>query len=343
VFVLGTNLTETLAMGEDNIFKRLKLFSLNRDNSGVMAIDKDMETFQNVAAPLGTLDVLQAQSQEHVASAVGIPLVKYTGISPSGLNATAEPEMDCFNTWINAYQELLFRPNLTKLLGFIQLSKFGNIDPDITFEFEPLQPLDEVELSTVRQTEAATGEVLIRTGAITPQEERERVAADPDSPYSSLEKKVAAKLDADMADIGTKVTAAIMQVSEAGKISDATVLRELKNASKATGLFTTLTDADISDAEQEPPDPMSDLVGPTGGSEMGGPGQPGEEGGASAEDEWSDEARAAAIKARQSAGGGVGGPEREDRIKELRKHLLGKSMAEVAEALKDITPKIKVH
>ena len=65
-------------------------------------------------------------------------------------------------------------------------------------------------------------------------------------------------------------------------------------------------------------------------------------------DEWSEEAREAAIKARQgsahkeeddqSTSGG-----RKERIKELRKKLLGKSMAKVAEALQGITPGVRVH
>jgi hypothetical protein len=47
---------------------------------------------------------------------------------------------------IHSYQESFFRPNLETVLRLVQLSLFGDVDPDITFEFEPLtEELNELE------------------------------------------------------------------------------------------------------------------------------------------------------------------------------------------------------
>src|SRR6266567_3166637 len=94
-----------------------------------MALNKETEEFENVSASLGTLDQLQAQTQEHMASVSRIPLVKLLGISPAGLNASSEGEIETFDDTINAGQEALIRPNLTRLLHFVQLNLWGAIDP----------------------------------------------------------------------------------------------------------------------------------------------------------------------------------------------------------------------
>ena len=187
VFVLKTNMGMTLQGGGEEFFRRLDLFTLNRDNRGVMVVDKDTEDFENVAAPLGTLDMLQAQTQEHMAAVSGIPLVKLLGIQPAGLNADSEGVLRSFYDWITGYQESLFTDNLHRVLGFVQLSLFGRIDPEIGFAWEPLVELDEAEEATVRKTEAETDIALIDAGVLAPLESRKRLAADPDSPYASLD------------------------------------------------------------------------------------------------------------------------------------------------------------
>src|ERR1019366_9214904 len=156
VFVLKTNLAEAVAMGGDGeqVFKRAELFNKFRDNRRLFMLDKDAEDFFNVSASLGGLDALQAQTQEHMAAVCGIPLVKLLGIQPAGLNASSEGELECFYTWIHSQQESFFTPNLKKVIDFIQLSEFGEIDEDIGFEYEPLDALDETELAAIRKIEA---------------------------------------------------------------------------------------------------------------------------------------------------------------------------------------------
>lgn len=186
-FVLKTNMPGIIgSIGEADFLKRLDMFDNNRRNSGVMAIDKESEDFANVSASLGGLDHLQAQSQEHMAAVSRIPLVKLTGISPSGLNASSDGELRCFEDVIHAKQEAEYRPHLTTILGFVQLSLFGEVDPDITFEFLPINELTEKEKAELREVEARTGQILVDVGAVSQEEERARIANDPDTPYPGL-------------------------------------------------------------------------------------------------------------------------------------------------------------
>jgi phage-related protein (TIGR01555 family) len=185
--VLKTNMQGWVQDGGDHLDRRLDLFNAMRDNRASMAIDKDTEELENLAVPLGSLDQLQAQAQEHMSSATGIPLVKLLGIQPAGLNASSEGEIRTFYDWIHAYQELLFRRHLQTVLDIIQLSEFGDVDEDIIFEFENLWQLDDAAEAAVQQTLASIHETYLGLGVIAPEEVREAVAADDKSPYAGLD------------------------------------------------------------------------------------------------------------------------------------------------------------
>jgi uncharacterized protein len=184
---IKTDLAQMLSAGGEQLFKRLVLFNSNRDNQGLMVLDKDTEEYFNVSTPLGTLDQLQAQAQEHMASVSRIPLVKLLGISPAGLNASSEGEIETFDDTINAAQEAQIRPNLTRLLHFMQLSLFGEVDQGITFTFVPLSDLTPKEKAEVEKLEAETDDIRINSSVLSPAEVRNRVANEADSPYQGID------------------------------------------------------------------------------------------------------------------------------------------------------------
>jgi phage-related protein (TIGR01555 family) len=152
-----------------------------------MMVDKEDEDFDNVSVPLTSLDLLQAQSQEHMAAVSRIPLVKLLGISPAGLNASSEGEIETFDDTIKAYQVAFFSPNLTRVIDFIQLSKFGKVDPDIIFEYVPLTELTEKEQAEVDKLEAEADQVRIDSGVLEPGEVRKSVASNPRSRYTNID------------------------------------------------------------------------------------------------------------------------------------------------------------
>jgi phage-related protein (TIGR01555 family) len=187
VFVLSTDLSESLTEGGSQLFARAELFNLVRDNRGLMMVNHDTEGFSNVSAPLGGLDALQAQTQEHLSSVSGVPIVKLLGIQPAGLNASSEGEIRSFYDWIHAYQEKFFRSNLTRVIDLAQLSLWGEVDQDLTYEFEPLWSLDEKAQAEVREIDARTDQTLADTGVVRPEEIRAKVAADPNSGFNALD------------------------------------------------------------------------------------------------------------------------------------------------------------
>jgi phage-related protein (TIGR01555 family) len=188
VFTLSTDMAARLQKGGDEeLFKRIQLFTALRDNRGVFLMDKDREEFGNTSAPLGTLDALQAQAQEHIPTLVGIPIVKYMGDTPAGLNASSEGAIRMFYDWIHAQQEKTLRPALQTTINFVQLSLFGEVDEDITFKFKPLWSLDEKAMAEVDDLKAKTAQTRIDSGVISPEEERTVQINEAGSPYNGLD------------------------------------------------------------------------------------------------------------------------------------------------------------
>jgi uncharacterized protein len=187
VFVLATDMGTSLTDAGDELFDRVHLFNRLRDNRGLMMTNKETEALTNVSVPLGGLHELQAQAQEQMCSIASIPVVKFLGIQPTGLNASDEGGIRMFYDWILSQQEKRLRPHLTTIIDFVQLSEFGEIDQEITFQFIPLYSLDEQKEAEKRKTEADTASVYIDSGVLAPEEVREKLASDPESPYSTID------------------------------------------------------------------------------------------------------------------------------------------------------------
>jgi phage-related protein (TIGR01555 family) len=177
----------TLAGAMQTILNRVLAFNRFRDNRGAFVIDKEKEDFAIASAPLGSLDKLQAQAQEHMASVWGIPLVVLLGITPSGLNASSDGEIRTFYAWIRAQQEQFYTDHLRRAINIIQLDEFGDIDPEIDFEYVSLWEMDDAAQATVQKAKADTHAVYLGDGVVSPEEVREAVARDPDSAYASLD------------------------------------------------------------------------------------------------------------------------------------------------------------
>ncbi len=191
-WILSTDMTGTLASGSggtidgDQVLNRVAFFNNVRDNRGAFVVDKATEEVTQVSTPLSGLDELQAQAQEHMCGPAHLPLVKMFGLSPSGLNATGESELQVMYDFIKSKQETDFTKHLTTALRILQLNRFGKINESIAFEYVPLVEMTQKELSEIRKTDAEAGVGYITASVITADEERERLMHDAQSGYNNL-------------------------------------------------------------------------------------------------------------------------------------------------------------
>lgn len=187
--VLATDMGQVLTNADpgNDLYNRIDMFNRTRNNRGTMVIDKATEELTNIAVPLTTLDMLQAQAQEHMAAVYGIPLVVLLGITPSGLNASSDGEIRTFYTWIHTQQEDVIRPALQTVFEVLQMNEFGEVDPALGFEFIELWEESKKEAAERRKIEADTDGVYINAGVVSPEEVRERIGREADGVYNNLD------------------------------------------------------------------------------------------------------------------------------------------------------------
>lgn len=184
---VATDLSTVLA-GDcgDDLMARADLFSAMRDNQGLLITDKETEEFFQHNVPLTTVDKLQAQAQEQMASVGSMPLVVLTGITPAGLNASSDGEIRVWYDTVADRQRTLFGDNLTEVIKLIQFDEFGEIDPDITYDFIPLHEQSEEELAKNRKSDAEAANLYVTMQAVSPEEVRQKLIQDEHSNFNSL-------------------------------------------------------------------------------------------------------------------------------------------------------------
>lgn len=123
----------------------------------------------------------------HNCSVSRMPAIVLTGISPSGLNASSDGEIRIFYDWIAAQQEAFWREPLEVILKTVQLSLFGEIDPDIGVAFVPLFQMTPKEESEIRLSDSQADCAYVAAGIVDPSEVRDRLAKDPNSGYQGMD------------------------------------------------------------------------------------------------------------------------------------------------------------
>lgn len=187
VTALMTDMSQMLQPGgATNLATRAQLFNIGRDNRNLAIADKATEEFAQINTPLSGLDSLQAQSQEQMAAVCHMPLVILTGITPAGLNANSDGEIRVWYDYVAGYQSTNGTPLMRWLLQLIQLSEFGEVDPGLSWEWNPLYELDDKELAEVREKNANTDRTLVEIQAVSAEDVQKRLQQDPNSGFAGI-------------------------------------------------------------------------------------------------------------------------------------------------------------
>jgi phage-related protein (TIGR01555 family) len=185
---IQTDLSQVLTGGSAAAMNaRADLFSATKSNRGVMLLDKEREDLVQINTPLGGLHELQAQAQEQMCAVSFMPAIILTGISPGGLNASSDSEIMVWHEWIRGQQEAHYREPIQAVINVAMLSLFGEIDKDISFEFNPLKQMDAKDRSAMRTTDAQSDQLYVEMGVVSEEEVRETLARDPEGRFQGLD------------------------------------------------------------------------------------------------------------------------------------------------------------
>lgn len=173
---------------------KMEFLERYRNNDSVFVCDKESEGVMNVQTTItGCTDVVR-QALELIACINRTPAVKLLGISPSGFNATGESDLKNYYDYIASKQEL-YREQIQTIINVIQLCEFGNIDPAITFKFEPLNEENKASQAMTAQTKIGALTQLVDRQAMSAEELRTAVREDEDLGLSFLDEEMPAELE----------------------------------------------------------------------------------------------------------------------------------------------------
>lgn len=173
---------------------KMEFLERYRNNDSVFVCDKESEGVMNVQTTIaGCTDVVR-QSLELIACINRTPAVKLLGISPSGFNATGESDLKNYYDYIASKQEL-YREQIQTIINVIQLCEFGNIDPAITFKFEPLNEENKASQAMTAQTKIGALTQLVDRQAMSAEELRTAVREDEDLGLSFLDEEMPEELE----------------------------------------------------------------------------------------------------------------------------------------------------
>lgn len=159
----------------ERFHSRLALAAAAKGIHGMLALDGEEVYSRKQMSFAGIPDVLMALMQV-VSGAADIPITRFLGQSPAGLNATGAGDMKNYHDRIQSLQNLEIRPALNVLDQCVQASATGAISEEIFYEWAPLEQMSEKEQAEIGKMYAETADTLTRVQIFTPDEMRKVVA-----------------------------------------------------------------------------------------------------------------------------------------------------------------------
>lgn len=155
----------------EKFFERMILSNLMKGSTKSTIHDKD-ESYNRHSLTFQGLPDLISKFLLCVSGATDIPLTRFLGQTPSGLSSTGEGDMKNYHDRLQSMQELEIEPSLYRLDEALIYSATGQRDPDIFYNWSPLEQVNEKEQSEIAKNDAVTAEAYSRMGAFTPEEMR---------------------------------------------------------------------------------------------------------------------------------------------------------------------------
>ena len=173
-----------------SFLQRMRDLVTFRDNYGILIADTSEDIQQIDTSLADYTDVVNNQYQIF-SSECAIPAAKLLSTSPQGMNATGEFEMKNYNQEVSKVQENRMTPILhahyERLLRSEIYPKFNLQALDYDISWNPLDNPTAMDIATVENMKAQTDATLAQSQAITPDNIRERLSQDVNSPYFNID------------------------------------------------------------------------------------------------------------------------------------------------------------
>jgi phage-related protein (TIGR01555 family) len=197
-------LREIIAMGGQayaSLLSQISQMRLFQQSEGITLLDAEDDFEVHPYTFTGHADMIQ-QFSSQLSGSLGIPVTRLFGVSPGGLNATGQSDLQTYYDKIKQLQSDNLKTDIIKTLNILHMSTLSKMPgQDLNFTFRTLWQID-----------------------------------------------ASAK-----AEIASKNATTIGGIFTSGIVSRETALKELKQQSDETGVFSNITDEEIHEAKNDPP------------------------------------------------------------------------------------------
>jgi phage-related protein (TIGR01555 family) len=154
--------------------RRLSLSTMTMGPNRPVVLDADGERYERHASEFtGVPDTIREMCQR-VAAACDMPMTILFGMSPAGLNATGESDLQWWYESVAAMQTERLEPKLRRLITLLMLAKEGPTQGRLVeaweIKFKPLKQLTLLDVATLRKTVAETDHLYITDQVVLPEE-----------------------------------------------------------------------------------------------------------------------------------------------------------------------------
>ena len=151
--------------GTQRLIKRFSEANVAKSIINAVVLDGE-EEWQRIGIDFSGMPEVMQMYLQVAAGACDIPVTRFVGQSPAGLNATGDSDMRNYYDRIHSDQVLRLTPQLEKLDIAIQRSALGKFDEEIFYEWNPLWQMSDAEKATIAKTKADTAAVDVTSGLV---------------------------------------------------------------------------------------------------------------------------------------------------------------------------------
>lgn len=149
--------------GEQKVKDLINLNLTAKSNLRALILDAK-NAYDRKAVAFGSLADLMDRFDQHAAGAADIPMTRFMGMSPGGLNSSGESDLRNYYDRVNAGQTLEMGPAMMRLDEGLIRSALGSRDPAILYDWNPLWQMSEKEKADVFKTKADAARVIAGNG-----------------------------------------------------------------------------------------------------------------------------------------------------------------------------------
>lgn len=150
---LTENITDSAF--ETALLRRFQTARMLKGNNGTLILDGE-EEYESKNYSFGGLDAIADRFMQVAAGAADIPMTRFLGMSPGGLNSTGEGDLANYYDHIASTQTLEIEPAISTLDEVLVRSALGDWPKGLKYEWLPLRQMTEAQISELRSRDAET-------------------------------------------------------------------------------------------------------------------------------------------------------------------------------------------